>query len=176
MTPGLNSFDAFINLLINIHPKFCMIRAEASRAKATPLQPQMNAGRSPAAATPAINGIYGSKLTKKLIKQLRDEAARFLPLGEQYFWDLKKIAFTFTSWGECGKQGQSREGQEQILLFFCFVLFSYLKILISFASFQYRKILIISSKVLHANKCKENFPLPISHVFEGSIKGSDCSF
>lgn len=64
MTLDLKSFDAFINLLINIHPKFGMMRAEASRAKATPLQPQMNAGRSPAAANPAINGIYGSELTK----------------------------------------------------------------------------------------------------------------
>lgn len=75
----------------------------------------------------------------------------------------------FYKWGDCGKQGQSTEGQEQIL--FCFVLFSSLKILISFASFHYRKILIISSKVLHVNKYKENFLLPISHVHEGSIKG-----
>lgn len=120
MTPVLNSFDAFINLLINIHPKFCMIRAEASRAKSTPLQPQMNAGRSPAAATPAINGVYGSKLTKKLIKQLRDEAARFLPLGEQYFGDLKKIVFTFTSGGMWKTRTEQRRARANTL--FCFVL------------------------------------------------------
>lgn len=163
MTLGLNSFDVFINLLINIHPTFCMIRAEASRAKATPLQRQMNAGRSPAAATPAINGIYGSKLTKKLIKQLRDEAARFLPLGEQYFWDLKEIAFTFTSGGTVENKNGVQKGKSKY--------FFVSKILISFPSFHYRKILIISSKVLHVNKYKENFLLPISHVHEGSIKG-----
>lgn len=45
-----------------------MIRAKASRARENPLQQQPKALRSTAAATPAINGIYDLKLTKKLIK------------------------------------------------------------------------------------------------------------